>query len=98
MFVVCLCRPGDGNCLLHAASLGMWGFHDRLLTLRKELRPYMTDGPHVAAFRRRWRWQVAQQNTEAGELTPPPPPPAGWSAGREAVWYPAAHVTYSLAM
>ena len=24
-----LCIPGDGNCLLHAASLGMWGFHDR---------------------------------------------------------------------
>ncbi|XP_043197205.1 OTU domain-containing protein 7B-like [Amphibalanus amphitrite] len=61
-----LATSGDGNCLLHAASLGMWGFHDRLLTLRKALRPYMTDGPHVAAFRRRWRWQVAQQNTEAG--------------------------------
>ncbi|XP_037079179.1 OTU domain-containing protein 7B-like [Pollicipes pollicipes] len=61
-----LTTSGDGNCLLHAASLGMWGFHDRLLTLRKALRPCMTSGPHVAAFRRRWRWQVAQQNTEAG--------------------------------
>ena len=27
----------DGNCLLHAASLGMWGFQDRNLTLRKAL-------------------------------------------------------------
>ena len=26
---------GDGNCLMHAASLGMWGIHDRRLTLRK---------------------------------------------------------------
>ena len=25
---------GDGNCLLHAASLGMWGFHDRANILR----------------------------------------------------------------
>ena len=66
---VCVSPTGDGNCLLHAASLGMWGFHDRLLTLRKALRPYMTTGPHVAAFRRRWRWQVAQQNTEAGQST-----------------------------
>ena len=24
-----LATTGDGNCLLHAASLGMWGFHDR---------------------------------------------------------------------
>ena len=30
-----LATTGDGNCLLHAASLGMWGFHDRLLTLRQ---------------------------------------------------------------
>ena len=26
-----LATTGDGNCLLHAASLGMWGFHDRLV-------------------------------------------------------------------
>ena len=30
-----LSTTGDGNCLLHAASLGMWGFHDRKFTLRK---------------------------------------------------------------
>ena len=30
-----LATTGDGNCLLHAASLSTWGFHDRLLTLRK---------------------------------------------------------------
>ena len=30
-----LVTTGDGNCLLHAASLCTWGFHDRLLTLRK---------------------------------------------------------------
>ena len=26
---------GDGNCLMHAASLCMWAVHDRRLTLRK---------------------------------------------------------------
>lgn len=29
-----LATAGDGNCLLHAASLGMWGAHDRNLTMR----------------------------------------------------------------
>jgi OTU domain-containing protein 7 len=29
--------PGDGNCLLHAASLAMWGVHDRQLMLRRAL-------------------------------------------------------------
>jgi hypothetical protein len=27
----------DGNCLLHALSLGLAGFHDRMLTLRASL-------------------------------------------------------------
>ena len=35
---------GDGNCLLHAASLAMWGFHDRLLTLRKALHTLLSQG------------------------------------------------------
>ena len=29
---------GDGNCLLHAASLCMWGWHDRSLALRHSIR------------------------------------------------------------
>ena len=29
-----LATTGDGNCLLHAASLGMWGFHDRYIGIR----------------------------------------------------------------
>lgn len=32
-----MATTGDGNCLLHAASLAMWGFHDRLLILRHAL-------------------------------------------------------------
>ncbi|XP_064119477.1 OTU domain-containing protein 7A-like [Macrobrachium nipponense] len=61
-----LATTGDGNCLLHAASLGMWGFHDRLLTLRKALHEFLTRSQYSRPLWRRWRWQVAQQNRETG--------------------------------
>lgn len=52
-----LVTSGDGNCLLHAASLGMWGFHDRQLTLRKLLHDALTNGASAESFKRRWRCQ-----------------------------------------
>ncbi|XP_072348745.1 OTU domain-containing protein 7A isoform X2 [Scyliorhinus torazame] len=61
-----LATTGDGNCLLHAASLGMWGFHDRDLMLRKALYTMMQNGTERDALRRRWRWQQTQQNKESG--------------------------------
>ena len=61
-----LATSGDGNCLLHAASLGMWGFHDRLLTLRKALHSVLLNSVYKNAFYRRWRWQSSIQNKEAG--------------------------------
>ncbi|XP_053134468.1 OTU domain-containing protein 7B [Hemicordylus capensis] len=61
-----LATTGDGNCLLHAASLGMWGFHDRDLMLRKALYALMDKGVEKEALRRRWRWQQTQQNKESG--------------------------------
>ncbi|CAH1796731.1 unnamed protein product [Owenia fusiformis] len=60
-----LATTGDGNCLLHAASLGMWGFHDRLLTLRKTLLVTMTNSDTKSAFRRRWRWHTEQSNKQS---------------------------------
>jgi hypothetical protein len=36
---------GDGNCLLHAASLSMWGLHDRHLALRKALHSTLENIP-----------------------------------------------------
>lgn len=109
-----LATTGDGNCLLHAASLGetsaifkllfyfsnyliiyciklliveikslkhvfilfcefhitkyfflgMWGFHDRLLILRKALHNLLSNSTFTEAFYRRWRWQVSLQNKE----------------------------------
>ncbi|XP_058150805.1 OTU domain-containing protein 7A [Dasypus novemcinctus] len=63
-----LATTGDGNCLLHAASLGMWGFHDRDLVLRKALYSMMRTGAEREALKRRWRWQQTQQNKESGLL------------------------------
>ena len=44
----------------------MFGFHDRLLTLRKAVYSFLTSHPSRAALRRRWQWQLAVQNAEAG--------------------------------
>ncbi|XP_061884698.1 OTU domain-containing protein 7B isoform X1 [Entelurus aequoreus] len=60
-----LTTTGDGNCLLHAASLGMWGCHDRDLSLRKALLEQMSHGAEQEALKRRWRWQLTQQNKES---------------------------------
>ncbi|XP_053331461.1 OTU domain-containing protein 7B isoform X2 [Spea bombifrons] len=61
-----LATTGDGNCLLHAASLGMWGFHDRDLMLRKSLYNLMEKGAEKEALKRRWRFQQTVQNKESG--------------------------------
>lgn len=86
---VCQClyplvTSGDGNCLLHAASLGklfvgpevcrilipilagMWGFHDRELTLRRALYILLSNSSYTRSFYRRWRWQTHFQNSKAG--------------------------------
>ncbi|KAH0950025.1 hypothetical protein HN011_001651 [Eciton burchellii] len=61
-----LATSGDGNCLLHAASLGMWGFHDRLLTLREALHNTLTKGEYRHALFRRWKWRQTSLNAAAG--------------------------------
>ena len=42
----------------------MWGFHDRLLTLRKALHAFLTTNECAASIYRRWRWQCHQQNLQ----------------------------------
>lgn len=63
-----LATSGDGNCLLHAASLSMWGIHDRLLTLRQALHYTLADSPMAASLRRRWTYDIELRNKEAGGL------------------------------
>lgn len=61
-----LATTGDGNCLLHAASLAIWGFHDRLLTLRRALHTYLENSEHKEPLYRRWRWQQTKLNEQSG--------------------------------
>ncbi|CAK9819657.1 OTU domain-containing protein 7B [Anthophora plagiata] len=61
-----LATSGDGNCLLHAASLGMWGFHDRLLTLREALHNTLAKGEYRHALFRSWKWRQMGLNEAAG--------------------------------
>lgn len=61
-----LATTGDGNCLLHAASLAMWGFHDRKLTLRAALHSVLSSGDYKDALWRRWRFQQTRLNKQAG--------------------------------
>ncbi|CAG5133209.1 unnamed protein product [Candidula unifasciata] len=61
-----MATSGDGNCLLHAASLAMWGIHDRQLILRKELHETLTKAPYKDALYRRWRYQQTMNNKQSG--------------------------------
>ncbi|KAI8793583.1 OTU domain-containing protein 7B [Biomphalaria glabrata] len=61
-----MATSGDGNCLLHAASLAMWGIHDRQLILRKELHDTLTTAPYKDALYRRWRYQQTLSNKQSG--------------------------------
>ena len=45
---------GDGNCLLHAASIAMWGIHDRKLHLRNALYNTLV-GRSSGVFFERWK-------------------------------------------
>lgn len=45
---------------------GMWGFHDRLLTLRKALHTFLSSSTSSSSIYRRWRWQCHQQNLQYG--------------------------------
>lgn len=61
-----LVTTGDGNCLLHAVSLAMWGFQDRKLTLRSALYAVLSSGECKEALWRRWRFQQTRFNKQAG--------------------------------
>jgi len=60
-----LVTTGDGNCLLHAASLGTWGVHDRQLHLRETLYNVLKNGARRHAFWRRWRWSESKMNLQS---------------------------------
>lgn len=60
---------GDGNCLMHAASLGIYGVHDKQLTLRRSTHKLL---PQLPSLRRRWQHEMELRFREFGfkiELT-----------------------------
>ncbi|CAF0883527.1 unnamed protein product [Rotaria sp. Silwood1] len=61
-----LLTSGDGNCLLHATSLAMWGFHDHSLSMRKALNETMITSKPNNSLYRRWRWAQSVQNKKYG--------------------------------
>ncbi|CAF0867015.1 unnamed protein product [Didymodactylos carnosus] len=61
-----LLTSGDGNCLLHATSLAMWGFQDRSLVMRKALNETLITSKPNNSLYRRWRWAQSVQNKKYG--------------------------------
>ena len=64
-----LATSGDGNCLLHATSLYMWGLPDQNLILRTHLHRLLTQSAESERIHRRWRYSTNLRNQEAGGLT-----------------------------
>ena len=56
---------GDGNCLLHAASLSMWGFHDRDYTLRQAVYTALQNH-RSTQLHRRWKYTRDLENRQMG--------------------------------
>ena len=52
---------GDGNCLLHAASLAMWGFEDRQLIYTKKLMLFMNPSQLLIATQIHYKISVKCQ-------------------------------------
>ncbi|XP_028411374.1 uncharacterized protein LOC114533938 [Dendronephthya gigantea] len=57
---------GDGNCLLHAASLGIWGIHDRLLNLRQAVYHTLSSNLAETTLKRRWLFYTWVKNLQEG--------------------------------
>ena len=64
-----LATSGDGNCLLHAASLGMWGVPDNSLILRSAVHKFLSTSTEKEGVQRRWKYQLEQQFQEQGGFT-----------------------------
>ncbi|XP_011410093.1 PREDICTED: tumor necrosis factor alpha-induced protein 3-like [Amphimedon queenslandica] len=68
--VVPLYTTGDGNCLLHAASLGMWGFQDRNFTLRKSIHNALENGKYNGLYDRWIDWRRSENRKIGFSLDP----------------------------
>ena len=62
--LVPLYTMGDGNCLLHAASLAMWGFQDRNLVLRRAVAHAVNDEIGNNTLYQRWKHSREVENQQ----------------------------------
>ena len=64
---------GDGNCLIHALSLGMWGVQDKHMRLKTALAAFLRPGSASAAsLFEPWKRQMranGKQDVEVGAIT-----------------------------
>lgn len=78
LHILCLCRIllwhkylvfclGDGNCLLHAVSLFLWGVEDRDLLLRRLLYLTLANDPKNM-YRTRWLKQYRNSVLDSPDL------------------------------
>ena len=58
-----LSTTGDGNCLLHAASLGMWGFQDRRFILRKAIYSALSNRKGTSLYPRWIEWNRKEMSS-----------------------------------
>lgn len=64
--LVALHTKGDGNCLLHGLSLGMWGVDDKKLRLRTAIHKAVSDGVASDDLHKRWRRAMEIENKKTG--------------------------------
>ena len=63
--LVPLITTGDGNCLLHSASLSMWGFQDRNFALRRAVHTALANSSSTQ-LHRRWKHSRGIENLQMG--------------------------------
>lgn len=56
--------PGDGNCLLHAVSIAMWGVPDSALILRRLLYIALVEDTDSAQIQYRWKAEKGWLNSQ----------------------------------
>ncbi|CAH1799495.1 unnamed protein product [Owenia fusiformis] len=64
-----LATKEDGNCLTHAVSIGMWGYHDSSLFLRRLIYVAMQNDATGNLFRDRWQNEAMSMENSYSSVT-----------------------------
>lgn len=66
---IALSTLGDGNCLLHAASMGLWGVQDQDGVLREALVESMESEVVQQEVRQRFFHQLSEVSNSLGRIS-----------------------------